>query len=160
VPRLLETVDGALVPNWEDVAAALRGSVPAALPAAVVHGDLRLGNMLAEGAEIRAIIDWEIWSVGDPRVDLGWFLVNADPDTYGRRTRYAGALPSPGDLARIYGSVSDLDWFEALACFKSAATWSLIVKHNRRRTEPATELEAMVGALPRLLDRARARLAR
>jgi aminoglycoside phosphotransferase (APT) family kinase protein len=158
--RLLETVDAALVPGWEDVAAALRGSVPAALPDAVVHGDLRLGNMIAEGAEIRAIIDWEIWSIGDPRVDVGWFLVNADPDTYGRRTRYAGALPSPDDLAQIYGIVPDLDWFEALACFKSAATWSLIVKHNRRRAEPAPELETMAGVLPRLLDRARARLAR
>jgi hypothetical protein len=42
-----------------------------------------------------------------------------------------------------------------LACFKSAATWSLIVKHNRRRHSPRAELEAMVPALPRLLARAR-----
>jgi hypothetical protein len=47
-----------------------------------------------------------------------------------------------------------LAWFTALACFKSAATWSLIVKHNRRRPSPRTELEAMVPVLPRLLARA------
>ena len=29
-----------------------------------------------------------------------------------------------------------LDWFMGLACFKSAATWSLIVKLNRRRPAP------------------------
>jgi hypothetical protein len=52
------------------------------------------------------------------------------------------------------GEVSDLTWFAALACFKSAATWSLIVKHNRRRRSPRADLEAMATTLPRLLERA------
>ena len=46
-------------------------------------------------------------------------------------------------------------WFTALACFKSAATWSLFVKHNRRRHSPQGELKAMAPALRRLLARAR-----
>ncbi len=83
--RLLETVDPALVPGWDEVASALRASAATAVPDAVVHGDFRLGNLLATGADITAVIDWEIWSVGDPRVDVGWFLVNADPATYRRR---------------------------------------------------------------------------
>ncbi len=156
--RLLRTVDPTLAPGWEHVAAELRAAEPRPLPGAVVHGDLRLGNMLAVGPVIRAIIDWEIWTIGDPRVDLGWYLVNADPDTYRRPTPYAGALPPPAELATIYGDAPDLDWFEALACFKSAATWSLIVKHNRRRPEPDPEVEAMAAVLPHLLDRARALL--
>ena len=45
--RLLETVDPLLAPGWEGVAAALRDREPAAVPAAVVHGDFRLGNLLA-----------------------------------------------------------------------------------------------------------------
>ena len=49
--------------------------------------------------------------------------------------------------------VPELDWFQALACFKSAATWSLIVKHNRRRDPPDPGLEAMAAALPQLLSR-------
>jgi len=153
--RLLRTVDSALAPGWDDVAATLRATPPSALPGAVVHGDFRLGNMLAVGSAITAVIDWEIWTIGDPRVDLGWFLENADPDTYRRRTRYAGAVPSPAELAAIYGDVPDLHWFEALACFKSTATWSLIVKHNRRRAEPDADVEAMATVLPHLLDRAR-----
>ena len=157
--RLLETVDPSIVPGWDDVAGDLRVTQPLALPAAVVHGDFRLGNMLASGDTITAVIDWEIWTVGDPRVDLGWFLVNADPDTYRRPTRYAAALPSPSELAAIYGDVPDLDWFRALACFKSTATWALIVKHNRRRPDPDPGVEAVAADLPRLLDRARAELA-
>ncbi len=152
--RLLGTVDPALAPGWEDLARALRATTPPALRNAVVHGDFRLGNMLAAGDAIAAVIDWEIWSVGDPRVDVGWFLVNADPATYRRPTRYVGALPSPAELTGIYGDAPALEWFQALACFKSTATWSLIVKHNRRRAAPDPDLEGMAAVLPHLLARA------
>jgi aminoglycoside phosphotransferase (APT) family kinase protein len=158
--RLLWTVDATLAPGWEDVADRLRSAQPPPLPGGLVHGDFRLGNMLAAGSVISAVIDWEIWTIGDPRVDLGWFLVNADPDTYRRNTRYAGALPPAAELATMDGEVPDLDWFEALACFKSTATWSVIVKHNRRQPEPDPELEAMAAVLPHLLDRAREILGR
>lgn len=157
--RSLATVDTSLVPGWRDVAAALRNSVPEPLPPAVVHGDFRLGNLLASGERITAVIDWEIWSIGDPRVDVGWFLVNADPETYSRATPFVGSTPSPAELAEVYttergGPVPHLGWFQGLACFKSAATWSLIVKHNRRWTAPDAELEAMAAVLPSLLARA------
>jgi len=157
--RLLETVDPALAPDWEEAAAALRSDAPPALPAAVVHGDFRLGNTLAAGGRIVAIVDWEIWSVGDPRVDVGWFLANADPGTYRRATRYVDSLPTPAEIAETYvgalgHEVPDLAWFQALACFKSTATWSLIVKHNRRRAAPDPAMEEMATALPHLLERA------
>jgi aminoglycoside phosphotransferase (APT) family kinase protein len=155
----LQTVDAALVTGWQGVRDALLCCAPTALEPSVVHGDFRLGNLLAVGARINAIVDWEIWSIGDARIDAGWFLINCDPDTYQRVPASAGMVPSPAELAQIYGheggSVDDLAWFTALACFKSAATWSLIVKHNRRRHSPRAELEAMVPTLPRLLARAR-----
>jgi aminoglycoside phosphotransferase (APT) family kinase protein len=155
--RVLRTVDPPLVAGWEDVAAALRAATPTPLEPVVVHGDFRLGNLLATGATIKAVLDWEIWSLGDPRVDVGWFLLNADPDSYGRTTPYTGRTPSVEELARLYArsagrAVADLRWFQALAAFKSAATWSLIVKHNRRRTVPDAAVEAMVPALGRLLE--------
>jgi aminoglycoside phosphotransferase (APT) family kinase protein len=158
--RTLETVDAALVPGWRGVAADLESSTPPALPAAIVHGDFRLGNLLAVDDRITAVIDWEIWSVSDPRVDAGWFLINCDPRTYQRPTRYLHATPPVSELAAIYREelgceVQELNWFRALACFKSAATWSLIVKHNRRRKHADPGLEAMASALPQLLSRAR-----
>ncbi len=63
------------------------------------------------------------------------------------------------ELAAAYrealgSSTPHLEWFQALACFKSTATWSLIVKHNRRRATPDPELEAMAASLPSLLIKA------
>ncbi|OBK44306.1 phosphotransferase family protein [Mycobacterium sp. 1081908.1] len=158
----LQTVDAALVPGWPRVRDALLASAPAAMDPSVIHGDFRLGNLLAAGAGINAVIDWEIWAIGDPRIDVGWFLINCDPDTY-RRVPASGMVPPTAELAEIYQRelgcrVGDLGWFTALACFKSAATWSLIVKHNRRRRSPRAELEAMTPSLPRLLERARSLL--
>lgn len=159
----LRTVDHGLAPGWEDVRDTLRASVPAPMRPSVVHGDFRLGNCVATGARIAAVIDWEIWSVGDPRIDVGWFLANADPRTYRRSTPHEELAPSVAELADCYrdaigDEVPDLTWFTALACFKSTATWSLIVKHNRRKPAPRAELEAMAPVLPRLLERTRALL--
>jgi len=161
--ELLKTVDPELAPGWAEVAEALRATSVAPMAPAIVHGDFRLGNLLAHGTEITAIIDWEIWTIGDPRVDVGWFLINADPATYDRPTPYVGHMPPIDELAARYAetlgrAVPDLDFFRALACFKSVATWSLIVKHNRRRDVPDPEVEAMAAALPRLLRAARSLL--
>ncbi len=160
----LRTVDPALVPGWQGVRDVLLASAPGAIGRCVVHGDFRLGNLMADGARINAVIDWEIWSVGDPRIDAGWFLINCDPDTYQRVPASARIAPPTAELAETYqrelgSQVADLSWFTALACFKSAATWSLIVKHNRRSRAPRPELEAMAAILPRLLARARSMLA-
>jgi aminoglycoside phosphotransferase (APT) family kinase protein len=156
----LQTVDAALVPDWQGVRDALLRTAPPAMRPSVVHGDFRLGNLMFVGTRVNAIIDWEIWSIGDPRIDAGWFLINADADTYQRVPASPGLAPPTAELAQIYQDelgceVGDLTWFSALACFKSASTWSLIVKHNRRRHSPRAELEAMVPTLPRLLARAR-----
>jgi aminoglycoside phosphotransferase (APT) family kinase protein len=167
--RTLRTVDPDLIEGWEDVADLLRDHSPAPMAPAIVHGDFRLGNLLSVNRQVTAIIDWEISSVGDPRVDLGWFLLNADPDTYRRQTPYVGTTPVRADLVSTYAAElrhavpaelkravpAELDWFVALAAFKSTATWALIVKHNRRRPEPDAELESMSGDLPRLLAQAR-----
>lgn len=155
----LNTVDPALAPGWPNVRDALLACAPSAMAPGVVHGDFRLGNLLASGARINAVIDWEIWSIGDPRIDVGWFLINCDPDTYRRVRAPDGMAPPTTELAELYRcelgcETTDLGWFTALACYKSVATWSLIVKHNRRRRSPRDELEAMAASLPRLLARA------
>lgn len=127
--RTLETVDAALAPGWRDVAAALRGSAPPALPPAVVHGDFRLGNLLAIGERITAVIDWGIWSVGDPRVDAGRFLINCDPTTYRRSTRYADAVPSLPELVAIYRQ----KWEAKCRGWIGSARWRASSRRQRGR---------------------------
>ena len=76
--RAFATLPPEMAGDYERAAKALRASMPAPLPPAVNHGDFRLGNTLCEGDRVNAVIDWEIWSVGDPRVDLSWLTYFTD----------------------------------------------------------------------------------
>jgi aminoglycoside phosphotransferase (APT) family kinase protein len=156
----LGTVDPPFAPGWEACHRALATQVPRAMGPVVTHGDYRLGNMLGRGPRIEAVIDWEIWSVGDPRLDLAWFRLNADPDAYRRSTPLGAAMPGPDALLRSYelgggGPADDLDWFDALAWFKAVATWSLILKRSRGGD---SEFADVAAALPGLLAGATRRL--
>ncbi len=45
---------------------------PVADRISIVHGDLRFGNVLYDGHELTALLDWEMTHLGDPVEDLGW----------------------------------------------------------------------------------------
>ena len=80
--------------------------------------------------------------------------VAASPGHPGARCDAAGVGAGNGLPRRVGTRSAATGWFQALACFKSAATWSLIVKHYRRRNPPDLDLEVMAAALPQLLSRA------
>lgn len=61
---------------------------PPSSSAVVVHGDLRLGNVIVGSDGLRAVIDWELVHVGDPLEDLGWLCVKA--------WRFGAPLPVAG----------------------------------------------------------------
>lgn len=50
----------------------LRTNAPTADQVSIVHGDLRFGNLLHEGPNLTALLDWEMTHLGDPTEDLGW----------------------------------------------------------------------------------------
>jgi aminoglycoside phosphotransferase (APT) family kinase protein len=128
--RTMHAVPVELRPRGEELLAALAGDRPDDLPPALVHGDFRLGNLLCAGDEPRAVVDWEIWSVGDRRNDLGWFLLFADHENFPALGNPVRGLPSTAELLGVYGDpLPDLRWFEALARMKMAA----IMGHNLRR---------------------------
>ena len=133
---------------------------PAPLEPAVLHGDWRLGNMQCVGAEIRAVIDWEIWSVGDPRLDLAWLRLMSDP---AHPTAVAPDAPTlePDELLAAYGApVADLGWFDAVVRYKQAAASALLVKNAERRGQVTERVERMRGGIPLLLDAALTHLTR
>ena len=64
-------------PTFEKTYAWLRANRPARTATTIVHGDLRLGNVIVDDDGLAAAIDWELVHVGDPLEDLGWLCVKA-----------------------------------------------------------------------------------
>ena len=127
--RTMRAVPEELRPGGPDLLRRLAGELPDDRPPALLHGDFRLGNVLCVDETPRAVVDWEIWSVGDPRVDLGWFLLFADHRNFPRLGRPVPGLPAEDELLAAYGDSGDLRWFRALSRMKMAA----IMGHNLRR---------------------------
>jgi aminoglycoside phosphotransferase (APT) family kinase protein len=146
--------------GYERCAAALRASAPAMDDPVVVHGDYRLGNMLCDDTDVKAVIDWEIWSISDPRLDLSWMLFfteEADHPVASGRT--GSGMPSDRDLLAAYErargtTVRDLEWFDALTRYKEAAAMALIAKHMRRRDPDSDRATAMGATCVTLIQQA------
>ncbi|MGJ3558023.1 phosphotransferase [Streptomyces sp. INA 01156] len=96
----------------------------------VVHGDYRLDNVLI-GADdrIRAVLDWEMSTLGDPLTDLGLLAMYstplAMPDSPVSTTAAAPGHPAPAELIERYAArsgrdVSAVSWYTAFAWFKLA----------------------------------------
>jgi aminoglycoside phosphotransferase (APT) family kinase protein len=121
------------LPAVDEAARRLAAATPPPLPATVVHGDYRLGNMMVSATEptrIDAVLDWEMGAIGDPRADVGYLLaMYSEP---GGRASALGTspvtaepgFPSRDELAERYATrsgrdVDRLPWFDALALWKA-----------------------------------------
>ena len=105
----------------------------------VMHGDAHLNNVLLrrDTPELAAFIDWEMCTIGDPLLDLGWILVcwpdGPNPINAGAELAALGGLATRAELLEAYLDAGGrrtrrLDWYVAMACFKLAivieGTWS------------------------------------
>ncbi|MFT3866740.1 MAG: phosphotransferase family protein [Solirubrobacterales bacterium] len=121
------------LPLLERVADWLAANLPESPPAAFVHGDFRLGNVILDRAgKLAAVLDWEMATSGDPLADLGYLTAMwAEPDDeedpmleLSRVTR-SDDFPSRAELVDRYAELSGLNvealpWYQALALWKSA----------------------------------------
>jgi len=157
--RAFATLPTEMAGDYERAAKALRASLPAPLPPAINHGDFRLGNTLCEGARINAVIDWEIWSVGDPRIDLAW--LSFFTDDAGHPAVAPGTVagtPTGREIVRAYEDarrrpVPELGWFDALTRYKEAGVTGLLLKRAMKLGRPVKESMArMQPELPRLVQ--------
>jgi aminoglycoside phosphotransferase (APT) family kinase protein len=122
------------LPVVVEVGSELADRLPDPLPATVVHGDYRLGNMMLrpdDPSVISAVLDWEMGAIGDPRADLG-YLVATYTEPGGAENPLGSSpvtaeegFPSRAELVERYAErtgrdVEPLAWFEALALWKAA----------------------------------------
>ena len=119
------------LPAVEEVHRRLTARVPAQERVAIVHGDYRLDNLiLSPAGEVRAVIDWELSTLGDPRADLGLLLVywaEADNEMLplGTAPTRLPGFPTRAEVAAAYAdgagrSTDDLEFFVALGYWKLA----------------------------------------
>jgi aminoglycoside phosphotransferase (APT) family kinase protein len=162
--RLYTTAGDDLRHHETELSDRLAASIPSPVAPRILHGDYRIGNMQFDGDHLGAIIDWEIWSVGDPRTDLAWLLTYTDPvqrfqaERDGRNRAAMKAMPSREELLTEYlatgpGDPGELNWFLAYCLYKIASTTSVLAKQNRRRPTPDPSMEFAVSTVPAVLDR-------
>jgi aminoglycoside phosphotransferase (APT) family kinase protein len=134
-----DAYDPASLPAVAKLAEWLEDNRPDEGEPGIMHGDAHLNNVLLhrDRPELAAFIDWEMCTVGDPLLDLGWMLVcwPDDPNTIDAGSALAalGGLASRSELLDAYTGAGGrkplrLDWYVALACFKLGivieGTWS------------------------------------
>ena len=94
-----------------------------------MHGDYHAANVMFSptGPEVVAIVDWEMCTIGDPLLDLGWMLatwfVAGRDSVLTNVLMNAGGLATPDELIERYAQnttrdLSNIDWYTVLACFK------------------------------------------
>jgi aminoglycoside phosphotransferase (APT) family kinase protein len=122
------------IPAVERVAAWLTEHVPASGEATIVHGDFRLGNAIFDArapARLRALLDWEMATIGDPLADVGYLCMTwtqADDPPGGlfelSRVTRAEGFPTRAEVLERYEArsgrpMTDIRWYTTLALWKA-----------------------------------------
>ncbi len=151
------------VPAMDRLIEYLPATLPPEGPARIVHGDFRLDNMILDPkeAKVRAVLDWELSTLGDPMADFSYLLIAyAIPASL--RNGLLGAdiealgIPSIDELAERYGQQTglgrpqNLDWLLSYNLFRLAAICQGIggrVRDGTAASEHAKAMAAQVGPL-------------
>jgi aminoglycoside phosphotransferase (APT) family kinase protein len=129
----LERIKGRELPGFDVAATWLRAHRPIDYVPGIMHGDYQFANvMYSHGAPARlaAIVDWEMGTVGDPKIDLAWVVQSWPEDTSSPEAAASGyvdmtGMPSRDRLLAHYTDVSgrqtdDIDYYVILAKWKLA----------------------------------------
>jgi aminoglycoside phosphotransferase (APT) family kinase protein len=106
-------------------------AVPPQRRTSIVHGDFRLDNMVVdERGDIRAVLDWELCTLGDPLADLGttlayWLEPDEPPLEHLPLPTGRPGFPTREELRRRYAALTgddpdDVGYYTALGRWKIA----------------------------------------
>ena len=103
------------VPLVDEMHAFLSARIPEQGPAGIVHGDYRIDNgVVGDDGSVKAILDWELCTLGDVLADVGLLLVYWTEAGDERPALNAAPTMAPGFLTRAevkerYAARSDRD---------------------------------------------------
>jgi len=124
-----EGYPGPEIPGLEDVATWLGENLPQQYRPGILHGDYHLANVMFcnDGPDLAAIVDWELCTIGDPLLDLGWLVATWPSEDaagiFAGGTVSWDGFPSTDELIARYRErserdLSSLPWYAVLACYK------------------------------------------
>jgi aminoglycoside phosphotransferase (APT) family kinase protein len=128
--RAMPNYDGSL-PFVDEAGRWLSDNLPRDRQIGLIHGDLQFANVMfsRRAPRISGVVDWELATLGDPLLDLGWILASwweeGDPEGKRPLVRPWQGFLSRAELVHRYAEISGRDlqampWFFALACYKLA----------------------------------------
>ena len=153
------------IPGLDAAAAWLRAHQPRHYEPGIMHGDYQFANvMFRHGAPARlaAIVDWEMATVGDPLLDLGWviqgWLDDDEERSTGSYVDYTG-MPSRAELLDYYATESgrdtdEIDYYVILARFKLAVVLEAGYARVVQGTADNPKMEAFGDVVLNLAERA------
>ena len=111
------------------VAAWLKDRQPKSFQPGIMHGDYHAANVMFSptGPDVVAIVDWEMCTIGDPLLDLGWMLATwyrpGHEPVLPNELMSTHGLATPAELVERYAQnttrdLSNIDWYAVMACFK------------------------------------------
>jgi aminoglycoside phosphotransferase (APT) family kinase protein len=133
----------------DELATRLERAAPPQRQVALVHGDFHILNVIFDATTpaVRAVVDWELCTLGEPLADLGGLLAywpehseRTGPGVFGISAM--PGFPSRAELVEAYArtsgrDVSRIDYWEALACWKVAVIAEGILWRRRARETSA-----------------------
>lgn len=158
--RTVETVNASQLTSW------LRERMPSSPAATIVHNDYKLDNMLLDPndpARITAVLDWDMCTLGDPLMDLGYMLTlwpePGDPPAWRAwaMPTWNEGFPTRREAALRYASrtgfdITHLGWYHVFNVFRFAAILQQIYKrydagqtHDERFAQFGTQANALIA---------------
>lgn len=159
--------DDAVCDTVAKLAAALQDTVPQLSQSAIVHGDFRIDNTICDPERpdvIRAVVDWEMATLGDPLTDIALMCAYRSPVfdlVFGHPAAWTSArLPSADALAEQYATLSGRDlgqwsFYLALANFKIAVIAEGITHRARQGAGNVAHADQAAQAAPEFINAAR-----
>jgi aminoglycoside phosphotransferase (APT) family kinase protein len=122
-----------VVPEIDELGRRLAEQVPTQQRSTIVHGDYRMDNVVYDAADpgrIRAVLDWELSTLGDPLADVAflmlfWRGVGERPVSLVPGVSHLPDFPDRAELLERYAAASgadltDMPYYLAFAHYKFA----------------------------------------